>query len=196
MQCWWASRGERERRRQRRVCDHTADTTTAPRESITMTATRTTTWPSGSLVLAAAVLLGALACLLDSRGVDAIICYDCNSEYDPRCGDPFDPYTLGQIDCNERQALDHLSGANATLCRKLVQRIGTKIRVVRTCGYIEEAGRDGGLCASRSGTHDVNVQYCSCKGNLCNAAPARLGAPLPLLLAAGAATVLVARLLL
>ncbi|KAK3923736.1 Protein quiver [Frankliniella fusca] len=125
--------------------------------------------PSGSLVLAVAVVLGALACL-DSRGVDAITCYDCNSEYDPRCGDPFDPYTLGQIDCNERQALDHLSGANATLCRKLVQKIGLKVRVVRTCGYIEDAERDGG-CVSRSGTHDVNVLYCSCKGNLCNAAP-------------------------
>lgn len=61
-------------------------------------------------------------CCTFSAAVEAITCYDCNSEYDPRCGDPFDPYTLGQIDCNERQALDHLSGANATLCRKLVQR--------------------------------------------------------------------------
>lgn len=114
------------------------------------------------------IVLSAL--VLRSR-VEAITCYDCNSEYDPRCGDPFDPYTLGQIDCNERHPLEHLPGSNATLCRKLVQKVGTKIRVIRTCGYIEEAGRDDKACVSRSGTHDVNVLYCSCKSSLCNAGP-------------------------
>ncbi|XP_034245035.1 uncharacterized protein LOC117647415 [Thrips palmi] len=137
---------------------------------------------SGAVVAVVVVVLAALACL-DTR-VEAIICYDCNSEYDPRCGDPFDPYTLGQIDCNERQALDHLSGANATLCRKLVpaSAMGTRTRVVRTCGYIEDAARDGVLCTPRSGTHDVNVLYCSCKGNLCNAAPSTTRASLAALL--------------
>lgn len=58
--------------------------------------------------------------------------------------------------------------------------VGQKTRVIRTCGYIEEPGRDGG-CVSRSGTHDVNVQYCSCNHSLCNSAP-RPAAPAALLL--------------
>ncbi|KAJ1521668.1 hypothetical protein ONE63_003313 [Megalurothrips usitatus] len=148
------------------------------------------TSPGAAVLAVAAVLLAGLSCF--HSGAEAIVCYDCNSEYDPRCGDPFDPYTLGQIDCGERQSLDHLSGANATLCRKLVQRtaVGVKTRVIRTCGYIEEPGRDGG-CVSRSGTHDVNVLYCSCKGNLCNGAAAATAGPL-LPLAVSAVGVLVA----
>ncbi len=66
--------------------------------------------------------------------------------------------------------------------------------MVRTCGYIEDPVREGGPCVSRSGTHDVNVQYCSCKGNLCNAAPATLP-PLLLLLASAAGAAAVRRLL-
>lgn len=131
---------------------------------------------TATLVTAVTAVLVALA-FFASRA-EAIVCYDCNSEYDPRCGDPFDPYTLGMIDCNDRPALDHLGGANATLCRKLVQKVSEKVRVIRTCGYIEDAERDGG-CVSRSGTHDVTVNYCSCKGNLCNAATTSSPALLP-----------------
>lgn len=63
---------------------------------------------------------------------------------------------------------DSVSTLSDALCLSVA--VSEKIRVVRTCGYIEVPERDGG-CVSRSGTHDVNVLYCSCKGNLCNAAP-------------------------
>lgn len=53
---------------------------------------------------------------------EAIICYQCNSEYDPRCGDPFDSYTLGTVNCSFQPRLEHLSHLEPTLCRKISQR--------------------------------------------------------------------------
>lgn len=53
---------------------------------------------------------------------EAIICYQCNSEYDPRCGDPFDPYSLGTVNCSFQPRLEHLSHLEPTLCRKISQR--------------------------------------------------------------------------
>lgn len=53
---------------------------------------------------------------------EAIICYQCNSEYDPRCGDPFDPYSLGTVNCSFQPRLEHLSHLEPTLCRKISQK--------------------------------------------------------------------------
>ncbi|KAG6800592.1 hypothetical protein HZU73_03983 [Apis mellifera caucasica] len=100
---------------------------------------------------------------------EAIICYKCNSEYDPRCGDPFDPYSLGTVNCSFQPRLEHLSHLEPTLCRKISQRVYGKIRVIRNCGYIPDP-RDNGDCLMRSGTHDVHVTYCACTGDLCNSA--------------------------
>lgn len=43
-----------------------------------------------------------------------------------------------------------------------------KIRIIRGCGYLTDEERDDKACARRSGTHDVQVYYCSCTGSLCN----------------------------
>lgn len=55
-------------------------------------------------------------------GTKSIICYKCNSKYDPRCGDPFNPYTIGMVDCNITEVPHHLKGNEPALCRKSVQR--------------------------------------------------------------------------
>ncbi|XP_066582999.1 UPAR/Ly6 domain-containing protein crok [Prorops nasuta] len=99
----------------------------------------------------------------------AIICYKCNSEYDPRCGDPFDPYSLGTVNCSFQPRLDHLSQYEPTICRKISQIVYGQTRVVRGCGYLTDE-KDDGACQRRSGTHDVKVNYCSCNGDLCNSA--------------------------
>lgn len=52
----------------------------------------------------------------------AIECYQCNSEYDPRCGDPFDPYSLGKVNCSLKTRLEHLPNADPILCRKTRQK--------------------------------------------------------------------------
>lgn len=103
---------------------------------------------------------------------EAIICYQCNSEYDPRCGDPFDSYSLGTVNCSFQPRLEHMSHLEPTLCRKISQKVYGKIRVVRGCGYIAEE-KSAAPCVKRSGTHDVQAVYCSCTGDLCNAAEGR-----------------------
>ncbi|XP_063217888.1 uncharacterized protein LOC134528307 [Bacillus rossius redtenbacheri] len=133
-------------------------------------------------LLAGVVVFGFLA----GTGL-GISCYQCNSAYDPRCGDPFDPYSLGAGDCNARPKLTHIHNVEATMCRKITQKVYGKVRVVRGCGYVNESAlREGRDCYQRTGTHDVSVQFCSCHGELCNAAaglaPA-LGAALLALLA-------------
>ncbi|XP_011692397.1 PREDICTED: uncharacterized protein LOC105452727 [Wasmannia auropunctata] len=112
------------------------------------------------------LVLLVLAATFD-RG-EAIICYQCNSEYDPRCGDPFDPYSLGVVNCSLRPRLEHLSYLEPTLCRKISQKVYGKVRVVRGCGYITDEENDNGECLTRSGTHDVRAKYCSCTDDLCN----------------------------
>ncbi|KAG7202178.1 hypothetical protein KM043_015858 [Ampulex compressa] len=103
---------------------------------------------------------------------EAIICYQCNSEYDPRCGDPFDPYSLGTVNCSFQPRLEHLNHLEPSLCRKISQRVYGKERVVRGCGYIMDE-RDNAECILRTGTHDVRAVYCSCTGDLCNSAESR-----------------------
>nr|CAD7591164.1 unnamed protein product [Timema genevievae] len=98
----------------------------------------------------------------------SIRCYHCNSEYDPRCADPFDAYSLGDVNCSMRPLLEHLQDYQPIICRKTVQKVYGKVRVVRGCGYIEETSDRG--CIRRAGTHDVMANYCSCKEDLCNAA--------------------------
>lgn len=101
----------------------------------------------------------------------SISCYVCNSEFDPSCGDPFKPYSIGVLNCSLSIKPEHLAeDAKPVLCRKIVQRIQGTVRVIRNCGYIEDPGRDNKACSKRSGTHDVHVDYCSCTGDLCNGA--------------------------
>ncbi|BES87279.1 Hypothetical protein NTJ_00082 [Nesidiocoris tenuis] len=97
-------------------------------------------------------------------------CYQCNSEYDPRCGDPFDPYALGTVNCSLIEPLEHLQGKKPRICRKNIQKVYGKVRVVRSCGYLEDDYLNEKKCLYRSGTYNVYNTYCSCTGHLCNAA--------------------------
>lgn len=55
---------------------------------------------------------------------------------------------------------------NGTLLLLLLAVYG-KVRIVRDCGYITDE-RDDKECVKRSGTHDVQVHYCSCTSSECN----------------------------
>ncbi|XP_077289647.1 UPAR/Ly6 domain-containing protein crok-like [Arctopsyche grandis] len=115
------------------------------------------------------VLVSCLLMLIfETYQVSGITCYQCNSGYDPRCGDPFDPYSLATINCSLKQPLDHLSEDTAVLCRKTIQKVYGKFRVIRECGYITDKEHDNKACVRRSGTHDVFAWYCSCTSDLCN----------------------------
>ncbi|XP_063976962.1 uncharacterized protein LOC135162433 [Diachasmimorpha longicaudata] len=104
---------------------------------------------------------------------EAVICYECNSRFDPRCGDPFDPYGLGIVNCSLQPRLEHMSSLEPTVCRKISQKVYGKIRVVRSCGYLTDE-RDNAACVRRAGTHEVFAWYCGCTTDLCNSAPTNI----------------------
>ncbi|CAH0546594.1 unnamed protein product [Brassicogethes aeneus] len=130
----------------------------------------------------AIVLLGFIVVLCNADGYGyhptqhasknvSLRCYDCNSEFDPRCGDPFDPYTIGIVNCTDRRPPEQLIESDPDIqpkvCRKLVQKIQGKLRIVRGCGYLRDE-RDDKECVARSGTKDIQIKYCACTGSLCN----------------------------
>lgn len=65
-------------------------------------------------------------------------CYVCNSAYDPRCADPFDPYTIGIINCSDRSTPEHVRDylhldriVKPVVCRKMVQK-GKLVKTILT----------------------------------------------------------------
>ncbi|GAB0100577.1 Protein quiver [Sergentomyia squamirostris] len=108
-------------------------------------------------------------CLAMISVTSAIMCYHCNSAYDPHCGDPFVKDMVGVKNCSFENELDHLPDVPATLCRKTLQKVYGTIRIVRGCGYVTDP-RDNKDCMKRSGTHDVQALYCSCTQDHCNEA--------------------------
>lgn len=54
--------------------------------------------------------------------VYAIKCWDCRSDADPKCSDPFDNTTFAITDCKQLPELDYLPNARATMCRKIRQK--------------------------------------------------------------------------
>lgn len=99
----------------------------------------------------------------------AIMCWECNSRYDPDCRDPFNNRSIALADCDQRTySLAPLE--KATICRKIVQKISDEYRYVRSCGWLKEV-KEGQDCIKRAGTFHVQVQYCQCHENGCNSAP-------------------------
>lgn len=52
----------------------------------------------------------------------SIKCWECRSDNDPKCTDPFDNTTFHMTDCKQMDALDHLPGVKPTMCRKIRQK--------------------------------------------------------------------------
>lgn len=52
----------------------------------------------------------------------SIKCWDCRSDADPKCADPFDNSTLSITDCKQQPDLEHLPGVRPTMCRKVRQK--------------------------------------------------------------------------
>ncbi|GBM59577.1 hypothetical protein AVEN_30078-1 [Araneus ventricosus] len=52
---------------------------------------------------------------------EGLRCWECNSKYDPNCGEPFKEYTISLVDCSQRFLKQNMD-ANATICRKITQK--------------------------------------------------------------------------
>jgi len=115
--------------------------------------------------------------ILGSISVSAgIKCFSCNSHYDRNCADPFNNYTTELVNCNqEDHRMNHLplidgkTRHTANICRKTVQIVQNEERIIRSCGWLPnvESMKDR-ECFTRTGTHQVMVYHCVCRGDGCN----------------------------
>jgi len=94
----------------------------------------------------------------------SIKCWECRSDSDPKCADPFDNSTLSITDCKQNAELEHLPGVKATMCRKIRQKVNGEWRYFRSCAYMGEPGivGDERFCLMRTGTFNIFMEYCTC----------------------------------
>ncbi|XP_013164710.1 PREDICTED: uncharacterized protein LOC106115753 isoform X1 [Papilio xuthus] len=120
-----------------------------------------------------------LTCLVGgAKYAYSIFCYDCNSAFDPRCGEEFDPFSLGVVNCSLKDPLEHIPPVESKFCRSIKMEIYGKVRVVRGCGFLTEENEKIGdpPCRRQTGTGDLFVTYCTCDTDLCNKAALNGGA--------------------
>lgn len=125
----------------------------------------------------------------------SIKCWECNTRINGGCGDPFVPGDFAQADCSQKH-LPRFPDKNGHFCRKTTQKINNVVRVIRTCGYINETMDqvpEGAVlpktCEKQSGA--VVIETCVCNsGDGCNSVGSLTGGPLTYLLplAVGALT--------
>ncbi|KAI8439329.1 hypothetical protein MSG28_013156 [Choristoneura fumiferana] len=104
--------------------------------------------------------------------VMGIKCWNCRSNNDPKCADPFDNSTVPITDCTQERGLPHLPGVRPTMCRKIRQKVNGEWRYFRDCAYLGEVGIQGDerFCLMRTGTYNIFLEYCTCNSkDGCNA---------------------------
>ncbi|XP_037960112.1 uncharacterized protein LOC119689363 [Teleopsis dalmanni] len=117
--------------------------------------------------------LTVLLMLLLVGTVTAIKCWDCRSDTDPKCGNPFDNSTLSMTDCSHETSPSHLPNVTATMCRKIRQKVHGEWRYFRSCAYLGEPGieHDERFCLMRTGSYNIFMEYCTCNSkDGCNGA--------------------------
>lgn len=103
----------------------------------------------------------------------AIKCWECRSDSDPKCADPFDNSTLSITDCRQVDPKEHIPGVQATMCRKIRQKVHGEWRYFRSCAWMGEPGIEGDerFCLMRTGTYNIFMEYCTCNSkDGCNTA--------------------------
>ncbi|KAK2725381.1 UPAR/Ly6 domain-containing protein crok-like [Artemia franciscana] len=104
--------------------------------------------------------------LFQNNLCNALKCYDCNSAFDPRCGENFDNSTIALVDCDQRQAnIPGMKDQKATICRRVIENVGGIDRIIRTCGWLEDEGMED---CFRKSTPGVKYNYCICRTDACN----------------------------
>ncbi|KRT81673.1 hypothetical protein AMK59_5614 [Oryctes borbonicus] len=109
-------------------------------------------------------LLVALVVILFIENGFAIRCYQCTTDTDPKCADPFDNRTVGLTECLPKELGEDSRLAIPKMCRKIRQKVHGSWRYIRGCGFLGEVGIRGDerFCLMRTGTYNIFMEYCSC----------------------------------
>lgn len=145
--------------------------------------------PPKTTKLVSILLAFQLVALGKKNFVLSIKCYVCQSNVDPKCADPFDNLTLPMADCSSYPRADlvprtefdvieeksfflsfgqpaPVKPLQATMCRKIRQKVNGEWRTIRGCGYLGSPGDSlegpETRCQIRHGTYDIFVETCAC----------------------------------
>ena len=113
-----------------------------------------------SVTFAIAVLL---ACQIGNS--QALQCYECQSNMNDFCGDPFDYNHNRLTNCSEKYiGYDH----DVQFCRKTIEYLfeDRAPRVIRGCGWPKDIERQD-RCIMRI-SNEIRVNYCTCTDSSCN----------------------------
>ncbi|XP_066247476.1 UPAR/Ly6 domain-containing protein crok [Euwallacea similis] len=99
-----------------------------------------------------------------------IKCWDCRSDADSKCADPFDNRTFAMTDCDQVKPStyiydkDNYKTQKATMCRKIRQKVNGVWKYFRSCAFLGEIGIKGDerFCLMRTGTYNIFMEYCTC----------------------------------
>ena len=92
---------------------------------------------------------------------EALICHQCDSDIDERCGDEFEDTWDFLADCGSDQ--------NYNVCQKVKEdKHGEVIRVIRQCGTAWEDGTTRQNSCVRFDFDGTKMSYCECDDFGCN----------------------------
>ncbi|XP_060522654.1 uncharacterized protein LOC132699786 [Cylas formicarius] len=100
----------------------------------------------------------------------AIKCWECRSDADSKCADPFDNTTFAITDCSQAKPINYIfdetdfKTQRSTMCRKIRQKVNGVWKYFRGCAFLGEIGIKGDerFCLMRTGTYNIFMEYCTC----------------------------------
>ncbi|KAF5291539.1 hypothetical protein FQR65_LT01852 [Abscondita terminalis] len=97
---------------------------------------------------------------------DAMYCWECQSDTDPRCADPFDNRTFTIRDCSvvvgvAKRAIEMRS----TMCQKIKRKEDGVWKVIRKCAYGGDVGTHewNGMSPPEYGPNNLYTEYYNCQ---------------------------------
>ena len=119
--------------------------------------------------------LKVIVLLIELSTVFSLECWDCKSSINAACSDPFLMEPFAKMNCSaspKYEMIRNMYGNKTTqFCRKIIEKIEGNVRVIRTCGYLEESRSDEDRCNTRIGTNGLQIVSCHCATDACNASP-------------------------
>jgi len=141
-------------------------------------------------VLLSIFFVSTIVVLVDgAENVTVRYCYECNSILHPGCADGFEgdnkfphekvlKYNYSRA-CSDSNLLPHTKKDDppprAVGCRKILQEVDGKTRIVRQCAYTKPEDSDEVNGMKRTGNQGVRLFYYQCARDYCNSATKSVG---------------------